>query len=158
MPNSDWPVAAVGGPGPRGPRRGALDGERDDLGRAGQRRADVEHHLDVGAEQLLRGTADSGVNRCVEPSYTLRNVTPSSSTLGSSENTWKPPESVSVSPSQPANGAEPAEAGHHLGPGPQHQVVRVAEHDLDAERARSRRRSRYLMAPRVPTGMKHGVR
>ena len=53
MPNSAWSVAVVGGPGPGGPRRGALDGERDDLGRARQRRAHVEHHLDVGAEQLL---------------------------------------------------------------------------------------------------------
>ena len=39
---------------------GALDGEPDDVGRARQRRADVEHHLDVGAEQLLRGDGRLG--------------------------------------------------------------------------------------------------
>ena len=47
-------VAPVRGAGPGGPRRGALDGEADHVGRARQRRAHVEHHLDVGAEQLLR--------------------------------------------------------------------------------------------------------
>ena len=60
---------AVGGRGPRRPRRGALDA-RGGSPRAGdgRRRAHVEHHLDVGAEQLLVATADSGVKRCVEPS------------------------------------------------------------------------------------------
>ena len=80
-------------------------------------------------------TADSGR----EPVRASRrrccwNVTPSSSTFGSSENTWNPPESVSVRPSQPANLPSPPKPGDRLGAGPQHQVVRVAEHDLGAER------------------------
>jgi hypothetical protein len=37
------------------PCRRALDGEADHLRRAGQRRADVEHHLDVGSDRLLHG-------------------------------------------------------------------------------------------------------
>ncbi len=41
-------------------------------------------------------TADSGVRRVDAPSYTEANVTPSSSTLGRSEWTWNPPESVSM--------------------------------------------------------------
>ena len=50
--------------------------------------------------------ARSGVSRSATPSYTERNVTPSSSTASSvsrSENTWKPPESVRIGPSQPMN-------------------------------------------------------
>ena len=41
-------------------------------------------------------TAASGVKRCIDPSYVDLKVTPSSSTTGDSENTWKPPESVSM--------------------------------------------------------------
>ena len=87
----------------------------------------------------------------------LWNVTPSSSTFGSSENTWKPPESVSVETVPAGEPAESAECGDDLGAGSQHQVVRVAEHDLGAERRRSRSALRYLIAPRVPTGMNSGV-
>ena len=63
-----------------------------------------------------------------------------------------------MSPPQPANRPSPPKRATTSAPGPQHQVVGVAEHDLDAERARSRSALRYLIAPRVPTGMKHGVR
>ena len=62
-------------------------------------------------------TADSGVNRWVEPSYTDRNVTPSSSTFGSSENTWNPPLSVSVSPRHPANAPRPPNEATVSAPG-----------------------------------------
>ena len=55
MPNSDWSSRRWAARARAGPRRGALDGELDDAGRARQRRAHVEHHLDVGAEQLLGG-------------------------------------------------------------------------------------------------------
>ena len=64
-----------------------------------------------------RRPRDSGVNRCSDPSYVLRNVTPSSSTVGSSENTWKPPESVRVSPSQPANRPRPPKRATTSAPG-----------------------------------------
>ena len=46
--------------GPGRPRGGALDGEPDDVGRAGERRADVEDHLDVGTEQFLLKLVDIG--------------------------------------------------------------------------------------------------
>ncbi len=49
----------------------------------------------------------SGVSLWKEPSYTERNVAPSSSIFGSSENIWYPPESVSVKPVQFANDAMP---------------------------------------------------
>ena len=65
--------ASVGTAGALGPGRGPVDGEPDDLLRARQRRADVEHHLDVGAEQLLCGdrrlgreAVDRAVVRAVE--------------------------------------------------------------------------------------------
>jgi hypothetical protein len=47
--------------------------------------------------------ASSGVNRWVEPSRWLRNVTPSSSTTrrSPSETTWKPPESVRIGRPRP---------------------------------------------------------
>ena len=46
---------------------------------------------------------DSGVKRCLDPSWWLRNVTPSSSIAlrSPSETTWKPPESVRIGRSQP---------------------------------------------------------
>ena len=62
-------------------------------------------------------TADSGVNRCFEPSYVLANVTPSSSTFGLSENTWNPPESVRVSPSQAAKRPMPPKCSTTSAPG-----------------------------------------
>ncbi len=62
-------------------------------------------------------TASSGVNRTVDPSYVLLNVTPSSSTFGSSENTWNPPESVSVRPPHPANLASPPNPAISSDPG-----------------------------------------
>ena len=43
-----------GDPGPRGPVGGAVDRVADDLDRGGKRRADVEHHLDVGAQRPLQ--------------------------------------------------------------------------------------------------------
>ena len=53
--------------------------------------------------------ATSGVNRCVEPSRWLRNVTPSSSTTrrSPSETTWNPPESVRIGRSQSMNACRP---------------------------------------------------
>ena len=55
MPNSAWSSRCVGARARVRPRRGALDRQADHVGRRRQRRAHVEHHLDVGAEQLLRG-------------------------------------------------------------------------------------------------------
>ncbi len=62
MPNRHWSsTPGVGRPGPGRPRRGALDRGSDDPGLGGQRRAHVQHHLDVGAEGLLDG--DGGLGR-----------------------------------------------------------------------------------------------
>ena len=61
--------------------------------------------------------AVSGVSRCSLPSYTERNVTPSSSTFGESENTWNPPESVSTWPSKPMNRCRPPSVATTSAPG-----------------------------------------
>ena len=56
------------------------------------------------------------------------------------------------------NPCRPPRRLDHVGSGPQHQVVRVAQHDLGAERARrSAGRERPHASPRVPTGMNSGV-
>ena len=65
---------------------------------------------------------------------------------------------MSTWPAQPAKPWMPPSRGDDVGAGPQHQVVRVAEHDLGAEVLEVVRRQRACTAPRVPTGMKHGVR
>ena len=49
-----------------------------------------------------------------------------------------------------------AERLDHLDPGPQHQVVGVGQDDLRSELVEIPASSRRT-APRVPTGMKHGV-
>ena len=53
--------------------------------------------------------ASSGVNTWREPSYTERNSTPSSliTRVSSRLNTWKPPESVRIGPSQRMNPCRP---------------------------------------------------
>ena len=68
MPNSDWPVAAVGGAGPLRPRRRALDGERDDAGGLGSGGHTSSTIWMSAPSSSWVATADSGVRRWVEPS------------------------------------------------------------------------------------------
>ena len=55
MPNSDWSSRRCARPARDAHAPVRSTASSHDVGRARQRRADVEHHLDVGAEQLLRG-------------------------------------------------------------------------------------------------------
>jgi hypothetical protein len=62
----------------------------------------------------------SGVKRASAPSYTERNVTPSSSSavmVSRSENTWNPPESVRIGPLQPENACTPPSSSTTCSPG-----------------------------------------
>ena len=79
--------------------------------------------------------ASSGVNTWREPSYTELNSTPSSRMrrVPSRLNTWKPPESVRIGPSQPHEAVQAAVRGDDLGPRAEVQVIGVAEDDLRAE-------------------------
>ena len=80
-------------------------------------------------------TARSGDRNTERPSSGLLNSTPSSLRRqnASSENTWKPPESVSIGPSQPMNPCSPPCAATSSSPGPQVQVIGVREHALHAD-------------------------
>ena len=74
------------------------------------------------SEPRLRCTAiaSSGVNRCLLPSYTDLNQTPSSSTRSAvcrSENTWKPPESVRIGPSHAMKLCSPPSSAISSSPG-----------------------------------------
>ena len=64
--------------------------------------------------------ASSGVNRSALPSYTERNVTPSSSAASSvsrREKTWNPPESVRIGPSQLMKACNPPSSAMRSSPG-----------------------------------------
>ena len=76
------------------------------------------------------------------------NFTPSSVILRSAPrlNTWKPPESVRMGPSQPMKRCSPPCAAITSSPGPQPQVEGVAEHDLRADLAQLRGRHRLHRA------------
>ena len=148
--------------GPRPARPSAAvrsTASRTTVGRRRQRRADVEHHLDVGAEQLLdarpptpgvrwwvRAVVGRAEGGAVVVDLGLEREDLVAARVGERE---------AVPVGEPA---EPAERGDHLGARAQHQVVGVAEHDLGAEVARGRPPTGACTAPRVPTGMKHGVR
>ena len=89
-----------------------------------------------------------------------RNVTPSSSIslIAASENTWKPPESVRIGRSHAANLCRPPARAITSRPGPQVQVIGVAEDDLASSGgARSSSAVIALTVPAVPTGMNTGV-
>ena len=63
-----------------------------------------------------------------------RNCTPSSLTRRRSarEKTWKPPLSVSTGPLPPHEALQTAQAVNDFGSRPQHEVIRVGQHDLRA--------------------------
>ena len=103
------------------------------LWRAWQRRAHVEHHLDVGTQQLL------GLDRA------LRCEPVGGAVVGAAERDAvvvhlrlerEDLESARVGQGQPApicELPETTEVGDRLGARAQHQVIGVAEHDLSAE-------------------------
>ena len=100
-------------------------------------------------------TADSGVSRWSDPSYTERKRTPSSSIAGPREDLVAT--GIGERETVPAGElAQPAQRRDHVHSRAEHQVVRVGEDDLAPE-PRSRRR-RDTSPLQVPTGMKHGVR
>ena len=98
--------------------------------------------------------------RWAEPSMCERKVTPFSSSLRSaaSDITWKPPESVRIGHGQLAKACRPPSAATRSAPGPQHQVIGVAEDDVGAERRAPGPGYIAFTVPAVPTGMKAGVR
>ena len=109
----------------RRPRR-----PRDELGKTGWSKATAMSEPSASWTPI----ACSGVNRWIDPSRWLRNVTPSSSTTrrSPSETTWKPPESVRIGRSQPMNRCSPPSRAIRSWPGPQVQVVGVREDDRRA--------------------------
>jgi hypothetical protein len=72
------------------------------------------------------------------------------------ENTWKPPLSVRMGPSQCMNRCRPAKAVDDLASGAQVEVVGVAQNDLGAGFS-VLPALRALTVARVPTGMNTGV-
>ena len=122
-----------------------------------QRRADVQHHLDVAAEEHLRVDGPLGgevVRTAVvgggEGGALVVDAGPEREHLVAA--------GIGQDVAPPVGEAvEPAPAGDDLGAGPQHQVVGVAEDDLDPQALEVGRRQR-AHRPAVPTGMKQGVR
>ena len=136
MPNSAWSSRRWAARAWLGPRRRALDRQPDHVWRRRQRRADVEHHLDVGAEQLLH--ADGALRR--EPV--------GRAVVGAAEGDavvvdlrlereHLVPAGVGERQARASRRScpSPPKSGDRLRAWAQHQVVGVAEHDLDAERA-----------------------
>ena len=103
--------------------------------------------------------ASSGVKRARSPSYTERNVTPSSSTASSvsrSEKTWKPPESVRIGPSQPMKACSPPSSAIRSSPGRKWRWY-VFPSRIAAPASRTSSGCRLLTLAFVPTGMNAGV-
>ena len=102
----------------------------------------------------------SGVKRASAPSYTERNVTPSSSSaviVSRSENTWKPPESVRIGPAHPENACTPPSSSTSSSPGRKWRWYVFAS-TTSAPSARTSSGWSDLTVPFVPTGMNAGVR
>ena len=100
----------------------------------------------------------SGVNARVEPSMCDWNVTPSSETVRSpsSENTWKPPESVSIGPSHAMNLWMPPISRITSSPGRRCRWYALAR-IICAPIARSSSGSSDFTVAPVPTAMNAGV-
>src|SRR5436190_20870380 len=102
---------------------------------------------------------DSGVKRAGEPSYTDRNVTASSSTatiVSRRENTWKPPESGRIGPSQPMKRCRPPRSAIRSSPGRKCRWYAFPSR-MVVPSARSSAGSTVLTVAFVPTGMNAGV-
>ena len=108
------------------------------VARRRKRRAFVEHHLDVGAEQALhldRALRRQRDGRAVDMRLEGDAVARRCLRSFASDMTWKPPESVRIGPSQSMNRCRPPSLRDALGAGPQHQMIGVAEDDVGAGRA-----------------------
>ena len=103
--------------------------------------------------------ARSGDSSTMAPSRCERKVTPCSSSLRKSDSdiTWKPPESVRIGSGQFMKACRPPSAAMRSAPGPQHQMIGIAEHDLGAGRRYRPPASSPFTVACVPTGMKAGV-
>ena len=140
MPNSAWPGSAAfeGALAALRPAQRQLHGAFD-LGAFGRKRdAFVELHGDVGAEQDLHfdgafrrqfdhGAVEMRAERDARP--------PSLCASADSDITCKPPESVRIGSGQRMNVCSPPSAATRSAPGPQHQVIGVAEQDIGARSA-----------------------
>ena len=128
------PAGRVGGPGARRPPGRAVDRVAHHRLGGRQGRAHVEDHLDVGAEQLLdadRRLRREGVPRAVvggrEGGALLGDLRPEGEDLV----TARVGQHVAVPGGEAVQATELAD---QLGPGAQHQVVRVRQHHLGPER------------------------
>ncbi len=157
MPNWAWERWASVEPASRPARnaarprraheRGAIDRAPQHRVGGRQGRTDVEHHLDVGAQQPLdvgrrlgREVVAAAVVGGAEDGALVADLRLQREDLVSAR--------VGQHVSGP--GHEPvqvAQLGDEIGAGPQHQVVRVAEHDLGAEVLHVRRRQRAHRCP-----------
>ncbi len=101
----------------------------------------------------------SGVKKTLSPSTGERNLTPSSLILriSASENTWKPPESVSIGPSQCMNSCNPPWFRMISVPG-RNMRWKVLPRMISAPLCATSSGVTLLTQPYVPTGMKAGVR
>ena len=111
--------------------------DRQHRGRRRQRRADVEHHLDVGAELRLdvdRGLGREPVGAAVVGGPERDAVVVEGHVAARLEGEDLVAAGVGEHVAGPVGEAvQPPEALDDVGAGLQHQVVRVAEHDLHAE-------------------------
>ena len=127
--------ARVGGERPLGPAMGPVASRRattarGELGNTGWSKATAMS----GPSASWTAIECSGVNRWIDPSRWLLNVTPSSSMTRRSprRTTWNPPESVRIGRSQPMNAWSPPRSPDPLVARPQVQVVGVGEDDRRA--------------------------
>ena len=126
-------LPAVGRPGAGRPGGRPLGGHADRRRRARQRRAHVEHHLDVGAEELLDGHRRFRRQAVAGAVVDGPERDPVVVDLGLQAEDLEAPRVGQRQPVPAGEAAEAAEAGDRLGAGPEHQVVRVAQHDLGAQ-------------------------
>ena len=141
MPNwfsSGRSWARNGGAGARRPGGGAVDRRpQHGVGGDGQRRADVEHHLDVGAELRLdvdRRLGREAVRAAVVGGAEGDALVVEGHVAAGLEREDLVAAGVGEHVARPVGEAvQPAEALDHVGAGLEHQVVGVAEHDLHAE-------------------------
>ena len=135
MPKRSWPPGA-GAATQRSAQRAVRSTARSTLGaRRAAGRALVERHGDVRAERGLHGHRElrrEARHRAVVDRAERDAVGVDAARVGS-EKTWKPPESVRIGASQPMNRCRPPSSAISSSPGPEVQVVGVAEHDLRAE-------------------------
>ena len=133
MPKSAWSGRRMSLLCPLCPCRRALHRQADDVGRARQRWADVEDHLDVGADALLHVDRDLGSEAMRRAVVGALEGDPVVIDLGVEREHL---ESARVREREAVPSGEPAQATEALdefGSGPQHEVIGVAEHDLRAD-------------------------